>query len=652
MHISKGPFRLGPWTVDPSRCLIRAGQETHRLEPKVMDVLCVLAHARGDVVSRPEILDTVWSGTHVTDGVLTRAVSLLRTALDDGSGTKVIETVPRRGYRLAQPVAATAPPDSPAANEGPRSIAVLPFADFSAQSTEHLADGLTDVLIAELARLRALRVISRTSVMAYGRGPRRLRQIGDELGADLIVEGSVQKLGGELRITAQLIDAKTDDHLWAESYVRPTEDLMRLLSDVASEIAQEVRVSITAEERRAMALRAPSPRVVDTYLRGRHLWSLRSREAFLQAIDLFEQVLQIDPHHVESMSAMADCHTTLALYGAVPATDAFPKALRAAQKALECDAGSPDANRAMAAVHLFWSWQLPEAEAGFRRCLERAPSDTQARLGLADTLAFAGRSDEAIREIRTARKLDPLDPGMGMNVGDILLFSGRFRDAVEAYLDTSRRSPAFARVTDGWRRRSGLSVTSTGQKRRSSTPGRRSGPRSRSSWTWPASKPRAERRARHSSWSPSGSPGKSCTCRPSRWRRCTPSSEMPTRRSSGSSERAPSAHRGPSRWGSTPCSCGCPATHATAPSSTTSVCLPWRCPGSSSPDGPSVRGSTRGLSARRRGRHDRLESLVPIPGQTKPTRCACDPPRGDCREQSDLRNAGYRVPPRRLHPLP
>ncbi len=446
MHISKGPFRLGPWTVDPSRCLIRAGQETHRLEPKVMDVLCVLAHARGDVVSRPEILDTVWSGTHVTDGVLTRAVSLLRTALDDGSGTKVIETVPRRGYRLAQPVAATAPPDPPAANEGPRSIAVLPFADFSAQSTEHLADGLTDVLIAELARLRALRVISRTSVMAYGRGPRRLRQIGDELGADLIVEGSVQKLGGELRITAQLIDAKTDDHLWAESYVRPTEDLMRLLSDVASEIAQEVRVSITAEERRAMALRAPSPRVVDTYLRGRHLWSLRSREAFLQAIDLFEQVLQINPHHVESMSAMADCHTTLALYGAVPATDAFPKALRAAQKALECDAGSPDANRAMAAVHLFWSWQLPEAEAGFRRCLERAPSDTQARLGLADTLAFAGRSDEAIREIRTARKLDPLDPGMGMNVGDILLFSGRFRDAVEAYLDTSRRSPAFARV--------------------------------------------------------------------------------------------------------------------------------------------------------------------------------------------------------------
>src|SRR5216683_2861352 len=303
-------FRVGSWLVQPSLNNISQNGTSNRVEPKVMEVLVCLAEHAGEAVPKEKLLQTVWPDTFVSDDVLKRSVSELRRVFgDDAHESRVIETIPKRGYRL---VAAVKPVNGHLPGKAPRklwialfaivggllffgvliglnvaglrdrislpsaapsihSLAVLPLASLSSDpAQEYFTDGVTDALITDLAQISALRVVSRTTVMHYKQTDKPLPQIARELNVDGIVEGTVQRSGDRVRITAQLIYGPGDQHLWAHSFERDVKDMLALQSALASEIANEIQVKITPDEQmRLRSARPVNPKALDAYVEAR-----------------------------------------------------------------------------------------------------------------------------------------------------------------------------------------------------------------------------------------------------------------------------------------------------------------------------------------------------------------------------------------------
>jgi TolB-like protein len=259
------PFHLAELRVDPASLRIAGPFGTRRLEPRVMDVLVALAARAPEPVSRDALIDAVWGNVVVTDSVLSRCISILREQLgDDRAAPRFIETLSKKGYRLVPPV--TFVEDQVATRETPEavappatkpiSIAVLPFVNLAADATdEHLADGLTELMIANLAGIAALRVIARTSSMVYKHARKRVRDIAAELDVDYVVEGSVRHEGSRMQVVAQLIEARGEAHAWAHTYTRELRDLLTLLNEIARSVAKAVSARLMPAEAARLARR-------------------------------------------------------------------------------------------------------------------------------------------------------------------------------------------------------------------------------------------------------------------------------------------------------------------------------------------------------------------------------------------------------------
>jgi TolB-like protein len=254
------PFDLAEVRVDTALRTISGPFGTFQVEPRAMDVLMMLARRAPDPVSRDELIDSVWGGAVVTDGVLTRCISILRERLGDERGrSRFIETLSKHGYRLVSPVALDdaartsaghappAPKDEPAAVP----IAVMPFTNLAGDlADDHVVDGLTELLIANLAGVAALRVIARTSSMTYKHTSKRVREIAAELGVDYVVEGSVLGEGSRIQVVVQLIEARSEMHAWVQTYAREVRDALTLLNEVAKAIAHALSVRLREESAR------------------------------------------------------------------------------------------------------------------------------------------------------------------------------------------------------------------------------------------------------------------------------------------------------------------------------------------------------------------------------------------------------------------
>ena len=437
-------IRLGEWLAEPTRGIITGRGAETRLEPKVMAVLVHLATRPGQVFTKEELLDEVWPDTVVADAVLTRAVSLLRRAIDDGPGaTCRIETIPRKGYRLVGPVERVA-----AREPGrPQTIAVLPFRLLSSErDNEYLADGFTELTISNLSRLGSLRVISRTSTGRYKGTTRSLPEIARELGADFVVEGSVMREGNDLQVVAQLIDPVTDVHVWSGEYRRAFHDVLSIEGDVARAIASEVEAEMTPEEARRLARRLPiDPRAHDAYLRGLYCWSRRSPEGFDAALRHFQEAIEIDASAAPAYAGMAMVFLMQAFYGFVPAPVGFARCAEAARKSIELDDELAEGYVARGGPFLFVERDFARAERDVRHAIALSPSLAVARLALADTLVVTGRSDEGLEQMRAGVRLSPLDPGLNMNLADHFVFARRFDDAILQYQRTVEVEPRFRR---------------------------------------------------------------------------------------------------------------------------------------------------------------------------------------------------------------
>ncbi|MBI3476052.1 MAG: winged helix-turn-helix domain-containing protein [Acidobacteria bacterium] len=494
--------------LDPDQRLLFRNGEVVPLAPKALDTLLLLVENHGRILEKDVLLKHVWPDTFVEEGSLTRNISVLRKVLEEGlAGVACIENIPKRGYRFVaevrsvpadhksrsttseQPGGAgqsTASVDTRKPRLSPawripvliaailiaviatplvlnvhgwrdaifgtsagniQSIAVLPLENLSNDPEQaYFADGMTDALITDLAKISSLRVVSRTSVMQYKGARKSIPQVARELGVDAVVEGTVTRAGNQVRITAQLIAARNDRHLWAEMYQRDLGDALIMQGQVAQAIADSVRLELTADERsRLSSLHRVDPEAYELYLRGRYYWNRRDAEGLTQAIEYFRSATRRDPNFALAYAGLADCYNVISDSVSIPATEALGQAKIASLKALELDANSAEAHASLAWVRFQLDWNWADAEHEFRRAISLNPGYATAHHWFAIFLSAMGRGAEAIAEAKRAQELDPLSLIIRLDVGSVYFWTGHVDLSLQQELKVLDMDPTFVR---------------------------------------------------------------------------------------------------------------------------------------------------------------------------------------------------------------
>ena len=331
-----------------------------------------------------------------------------------------------------------------------RSIAVLPLANLSRDEEQtYFADGMTEALITDLAKIGVLKVISRTTAMRYRGTDKPLPEIARELGVDGILEGSVMRDGAKVRITAQLIHAASDTHLWAENYDRDFQDILSLQSDVAQAIARAIHATLTPEEKRRLSARPTvNPKAHELYLKGRYFWSQRG-SGLKKSIEFFERALAEEPNYAPAYAGLADSYALLGFYGYAKPADVMPQAKDAARKALALDADLTEAHAALGYVHMMFDWDWEQATKEFQRAIKLNQGYSPARYWHSILLFTLGQHEECIAEAKRSLECDPLSVYGQTHVGIMLLFARRIVEAREQLVRAAELDPQFmlARVS-------------------------------------------------------------------------------------------------------------------------------------------------------------------------------------------------------------
>jgi TolB-like protein/DNA-binding winged helix-turn-helix (wHTH) protein len=498
---SSGSVCFGRFELDLRTGELRREGTPVKLQPQPAKVLALLVSRAGEVVAREELATHVWgSETFVDfDKGLTFAIRQIRTALeDDVDQPKFLETLPKRGYRfvasLSRPVASQAQPPSPgpvpperthnsvfrngvaavaaaivvtlgltilwrhlaapklnAAGPAIASVAVLPLHNLSRDpDQEYFSDGMTDELITDLAKVGRLRVISHTSVQRYKTSKQSLPEIARELGVDAVIEGTVMRSGDRVRITAQLIDARTDQHLWAEEYERAFRDILNLQSEVARQIANQVGVNLTVVERASLAhTPGVDPAAHEAYLRGRFYGDKLTCTGYRQAREYYEQAAAKDPTFGRAFVGISDVYYSLGDWGCSPQAEAFAKSRAAALKAIELDPTLASAYCQLADLDFTAEWNWPKAEQEYLQAIRLDPNDAENHSSYAIFLVAMGKPDQAIAELKKAQELDPVSELTNMLSTYVLYFAHHYDQAVDQGKKTLELYPN-SRATDYW----------------------------------------------------------------------------------------------------------------------------------------------------------------------------------------------------------
>ena len=482
--------RFGRFELDGRAGELRKDGLRVKLQEKPFRMLELLLERPGEVVTRDELRQRLWpADTFVDfDNGLNTAINKVRAALGDAAESpRFVETLGRRGYRFIAPLearpaafpAATVPVEVSdrrprvafaavialvlvaslsvlAVRRWPRrgslppitSLAVLPLVNLSNDpEQEYFVDGMTDVLITDLASIRALRVISRQSVMAYKGSRKPLPQIARELDVDGVVEGSVARSAGRVRVTAQLVHAPTDRHLWARQYERDARDLLALQSELSASIAQEIRTVVTPEELARLGRpRATSVAAYDDYLRGRYFWNKRSESDLQKGLAYFQHAVAEDPSFALAYAGIAESYGPLAYGGYMATAETAPRMRAAATRALELDDKLAEAHTALAACMAFQEWNWAAAESEFHRAIEVNPNYATAHAWYGLYLSGLSRFEEDVAERTRAVQLDPVSVVWNAGLGDALGHAGRLQEAARQLQKTLELEPDFSQA--------------------------------------------------------------------------------------------------------------------------------------------------------------------------------------------------------------
>ncbi len=484
-------LHFGAFELDVRSGELRKSGHKIALRPQAAKVLTMLAGRPAQLVTREELKDEIWGPDTFVDFEhgLNLCIRQIRAALDDDADTpRYVETLPRRGYRFIVPVESNhgqAEPGSAPPRQVPArtpaiagvvvvailvaaatyfyfghkkpgaampqitSLAVLPLVNLSGDANqEYFTDGMTEALITDLGKIGALRVISRTSVMQYKGTKKTLPQIARELNVDAIVEGTVLRSGNHVRITANLLDAASDRHLWAESYERDLRDVLALQSELAQDITNKIQIKVTPQQQARLAsVRPVNPEAHELYLKGRYYWNKRTPETLKRSLDYFQQAVEKDPQYALGYAGLADSYAMLGAgdYAVLPPEKAFPKAKTTAMKALELDNTLAEAHASLGWSKMGFDWDWQGAEREFKQAIDLNPGYANAHHWYATYLGAMGRYSEALAEDRKAESLDPLSMIIMADVaGEALIPAGQYEQAIQQCRKILEMDPQFA----------------------------------------------------------------------------------------------------------------------------------------------------------------------------------------------------------------
>jgi TolB-like protein/Flp pilus assembly protein TadD len=416
-------FRTGEWTVQPEACRIIRDNQQLRLRPMMMNLLVALAENAGQVLTKDRILETVWEASFVSESSLTREIAELRQVLGDNRKTpQYIETIPKRGYRYIAPV-------HPGQRRAEPRLAVLPFANLNKNpELDYFADGVSDALITELGSIGSLRVISRQSVLHFRNSDKDIAHIARELKVDVVVEGSVLNVGNRIRITAQLIQAEPEKHLWANNYDCEIGDVLEIQTRVAQSVANSIHAAMTPEDIARLSRKIPGdPEIHRAYLKARFLIMTWHQADMQTGFQWLNEVIQKDPGFAPAYNLMANCLFALGFWGYLPPRIVYPQARAAAVKAIELDERLSAAHATLGLSNLVMDWNPVACERELVRAIQLNPSSDFARMSYALFLVTVpGDFSKAMEQARLGLETDPLSEHMNFAYAWILFFAGEY----------------------------------------------------------------------------------------------------------------------------------------------------------------------------------------------------------------------------------
>jgi TolB-like protein/DNA-binding winged helix-turn-helix (wHTH) protein/tetratricopeptide (TPR) repeat protein len=474
-------YRFDDFLVDPGTWrLTRSGQEIH-VEPVVLRLLIYLIEHRGRLVSRQELMDTVWGDTVISDSALTKAAGRLRQALgDESAAPRYVETVHSQGYRFIAEVEEIGQPDRPVRSFGRsgryavaalvvlalaavlwtrapwhdelrdydiRSLAVLPLSNLTGDpEQDYYTDGLQDLLVTELSKLPGIRITSRQSTRRYRNSESTAADIARELGVDALVEGSLLREGDRIEVTIQLIDGRSDTHLWAERYTRQTPYVFNLIKDMADAIGTEIGVTAASPGAAGLTddrMGRVDPRAVDAYALGIMYFDRFTRDGIRAGIEQFERAVTIEPKFALAWGQLGAAYAMQGMFGFVAPTDATERFRAAELQAIEADP-QVALGHAGLGMALFYTWDFDNACEPFEEALRLNPSEPYAIHGDSDCLLLEGRFDESVARARELLTVSPFSAMHGLPLPGHLYMARRLDEAITAAKAMQARVPQYS----------------------------------------------------------------------------------------------------------------------------------------------------------------------------------------------------------------
>jgi DNA-binding winged helix-turn-helix (wHTH) protein/TolB-like protein/Tfp pilus assembly protein PilF len=494
-------YEFEDFRLDTVQGLLFRGGSIVNLTPKAVEILRILVEDAGQLVAKEELMKRVWADSFVEEANLSHHIFKLRKALGETDDHKIIETVPKRGYRfvggLAHAESQIAPggrpkrvpwravsaaavllsilsaagwflysrqivavkPAAPKADEI-RSIAVMPFINESgSEEIEYLSDGMTETLINSLAQIPSLGVKSRSAVFRFKGQNLDAPTLGSELNVQAILNGRLTLRGNDITLFLSLIDTQSENQVWGKQYVRKLSDLVALQSEIGRDVAQSLEARLTsADESRLSKNYSKNAEAYRLYLLGDYFWAKFTGENFWKAKKHYEEAIAIDPNYALAYTGLANTYSVLGVNGHMPAAEARPKSKEAAERAIQLDPNLAEAHLSVGAYKMFFEWDLDGAENAFKRAMELDPAYAVPHELNAYALRARGRHDEAIVEAKRAIEFDPLHLLILADLGVCYRFAGRIEEAIEINNQVIERDPSFADV----RVESGLTYAQAG----------------------------------------------------------------------------------------------------------------------------------------------------------------------------------------------
>ena len=459
-------YEFGYFRLDPSeRLLVRDGQPVP-LAPKVFDTLLALVENPGRLVDKDQLMSRLWPDTFVEEATLARNISDLRKALCESTGDqKFIETVPKRGYRFIAAVTCIRPEEATLvvqrhttsrmvieeqleSDTGLRSIAVLPFRPISLEGRDEFVElGIADALITRLSNISQIVVRPTSSVRKYLHLDQDSAQAGRELRVDHVLDGSVQRAGDRIRVTAQLVSVEDGRSLWAGKFDERFTDIFGVEDVISEQVANALVLKLTGEERRLIARHyTDDAEAHRLYLRGRYYWNKRTRDGYEKGIENFEQAIGIDGAYALAYSGLADCYSMLGRFGLIRPAEIMAKAEASAARALQLDGTLAESHASMALADHIYSWDWANAELHYKRAIALNAHFATAHHWYAIFLAELGRAEQAVAEIGQAQSLDPVSLIIGADAGMIFYLTRQYDQAVEQCRATLDMDPNYFRA--------------------------------------------------------------------------------------------------------------------------------------------------------------------------------------------------------------